>query len=327
MIADNDIVMEETQPPVKHTKHIKHIVINGGGPLLINMYGALKQSNVLEMWKHEHMESYYGTSAGAILATIMALKYDWDTLDNYIINRPWQQILKFNILEIYDYYTNNGITDEKFIKEIFSPLLKAKDIDVDVTMETFAQITGVKLHLYATEFETFKVQEFSAEATPNVKVLDAVYASSALPILLKPIKIEDKFYIDGSIYMNYPIAKCLERNSDPQTILGIKNAFTLNATSEINNMNMFDYLSYIMNAMFIKAQSCEMNSNRDQIKEITITSTFNDLSNFFKMASSSEERRNAINRGIADAIKLLHACEITDAIKLLHACEITDACI
>ena len=127
--------------------------------------------------------------------------------------------------------------------------------------------------------------------------------------------------------MNYPIAKCLERNSDPQTILGIKNAFTLNATSEINNMNMFDYLSYIMNAMFIKAQSCEMNSNRDQVKEITITSTFNDLSNFFKMASSSEERRNAINRGIADAIKLLHACEITDAIKLLHACEITDACI
>ena len=82
-----------------------------------------------------------------------------------------------------------------------------------------------------------------------------------------------------------------------------------------------------MNAMFIKAQSCEMNSNRDQVKEITITSTFNDLSNFFKMASSSEERRNAINRGIADAIKLLHACEITDAIKLLHACEITDACI
>ena len=101
--------------------------------------------------------------------------------------------------------------------------------------------------------------------------------------------------------MNYPIAKCLERNSDPQTILGIKNAFVLNAASEINNMNMFDYLSYIMNAMFIKAQSCEMNSNREQIKEIQISSTFDDLSNFFKMASSSEERQNAINRGIADA--------------------------
>ena len=287
------------------TTTIKHIVINGGGPLLLNMYGALKHANILEMWKHENIESYYGTSAGAILTTMMALKYDWEELDNYIINRPWQHILKFNILEIYDYYTNNGITDEKFIKEMFSPLLKAKDIDVDVTLETFAQLTGVKLHLYATEFETFEIKEFSAESTPNVKVLDAVYASSALPILLKPIQIEDKIYMDGSIYMNYPIAKCLERNNDPQTILGIKNAFSANDVSELNKMNMFDYLSYIMNAMFKKAQLCELNVNREGVREISISSTIDDLSNFFKMASSSDERRNAINRGIVDASNCL----------------------
>ena len=87
-------------------KKIKHIVINGGGPLVLNMYGALKQSHKRGIWNHTDVETYYGTSAGAIMATLMALKYDWDELDNYFLNRPWQHVLKFNILEIYNYYIN-----------------------------------------------------------------------------------------------------------------------------------------------------------------------------------------------------------------------------
>lgn len=279
---------------------IEHIVINGGGPLFFNMYGALKQANLLEMWKHENIKSYYGTSAGSILSTLMALKYDWETLDNYIVNRPWHYIFKFNVLEIYDYYTNNGILNEKFIEEFFLPLFNAKDIDINITMEAYKELTGVSLYLYATEISTFCVAEFSAEKTPNVRVIDAVYASSALPILFRPIQIEDKIYFDGSVYMNYPIAKCLEKNNNPQTILGIKNAFVLNTDIKMDELNFFNYLSYIVNSLFTKSQIEELMISKDQIKEIMITSRYEDLSNFFKMANSSEERQKAIQRGMQD---------------------------
>jgi len=289
-------------------ENIEHIVINGGGPLLFNMYGAMKQSNLLKMWNHENIKTYYGTSAGAILSTVVALKYDWEELDNYLINRPWQHVFKFNVVEIYDYYTKNGIIDENFLREFFLPLFKAKDIEIDVTMEEFRKITGVTLHIYATEIATFDVEEFSADKTPNVKVLDAVYVSSALPILFKPISIENKFYIDGSVYMNYPVARCLERTDNPEKILGIKNKYDENTILKMEETNMFDYLTYIINSLFTKSQTHELMTNREQInkiKEINISSRYEDLSNFFKMASSSEERRCAIQRGVDDINKII----------------------
>ncbi len=286
---------------------IQHVVINGGGPLLFNMYGALKQSNKKKIWNYEDIETYYGTSAGAILATLMVLKYDWDELDNYIINRPWQHVLKFNILEIFDYYTNNGITDIKLINEFFSPLLKAKDISTDVTFAEFKQINGAGLCIYSTEFATLSIKEFSAENTPNVKVLEAVYASSALPILLKPIQIENKTYIDGSICLNYPLAKCLEKNIDPQTVLGIKNKYPEIETMKIENMNMFEYMTSLVFSLFTKMEYAEKIANNtgnqctDGVKEILVSSTPGDFSKFFKLASCKEERQNAIEKGVEDA--------------------------
>ena len=288
---------------MRYMQPIKHIVINGGGPLLLNMYGALKQSNQLKMWNHVDIESYYGTSAGAILITLMALKYEWDELDNYIINRPWQHILKFNVIEIYDYYANNGIADKSFIYDLFSPLFKAKDIDIHVDFKTFREITGANLYLYATVFSSFDVEEFSADSTPDVSILDAVYASSALPILFRPIQIGERIYVDGSIYMNYPITKCLERNNEPQTILGIRNKMGENANMEkMEDMNMFSYLSQIMNMLFTKSQRCD--TKDANVMEIKITSCLNDLSNFFKIANSCIERKIAIEKGVTDATEL-----------------------
>jgi NTE family protein len=283
---------------------IKHLVISGGGPLLLNMYGALKQSNISEMWSHTNVVSFHGTSAGAMLSTFMSLKYDWDELDNYIINRPWHNILNFNVLNIYDYYSNNGIMDKKFIYEMFSPLFKAKDIDLDIDIETFCQITGVSLYLYATEYSTFDVKEFSAEATPRVKILDAVYASMAIPILFKPIVIEDKLYLDGSILINYPMTKCLERNEDSKTILGIRHELATKVI-KTDNSTEFDMLHYASNTIHKIINKMQIEPTDANIKEIIVHAKIEDMANFFKLANSSEDRKRVIECGIQDAINYL----------------------
>ncbi len=283
---------------------IKHIVISGGGPLILNLYGALKQSNISEIWSHASIESYHGTSAGAMLTTFMALKYEWEELDNYIINRPWHNILNFNVLNIYDYYTNNGIMDKTFIYEMFSPVFKAKDIDLDVDMETFCKLTGLSLYLYATEYSEFEIKEFSAEATPKVKYLDAVYASMALPILFKPLKIEDKLYLDGSILINYPMTKCLERNKECGTILGIRHEMATNMT-KTNEPTDFDMLHYATNTMNKLINKIQMDLTDNNIEEIIVQSKIEDLGNFFKLANSCEDRKKAIECGMQDAINWL----------------------
>lgn len=289
---------KETQPnPV-----IEHIVISGGGALAFNFYGALKQSNKLGMWKHENIKAYYGTSAGAIMAVMMALKCDWDTLDNYLINRPWEKVVTFDILELPFYYGRNGILDMEFFKIFYQPIFAANDIDMNITLADFKAVTGVDLFIYATVFHTLEICEFSAEATPNVRVLDAVYVSSSLPILFVPMKIDGVVYMDGFLYLDYPIVKCLEKGCDPATVLGIKKSIALKPYEYDESMNMFDYLMQLVNSGFTKTQLTYY-PGIEKVKEIVVTSNPGDMSKIFDLATSKDIRILFIQRGVDDAIR------------------------
>jgi len=285
----------------ENPKQIEHIVVNGGGALILNIYGALKRSNQLKMWKHENIKSYYGTSAGAILCLIVALNFDWEEIDAFIINCPWNNFLNFNVLEIYNYYLNNVITQSGFVYGIFTPLFGAKDIDLDITFEQLYEKINTDIHVYATCFKTFEIKEFSKDTTPNVKVLEAIYASIAVPIIFKPVKIDGELYIDGCICLHYPLAKCLEKNIDPQTILGVKNKY-LNEELDIkDDMTMFEYIFKIFRMIFNKTQ-IEVDSNIKIGKEINVFVNANDMGKFFEMANSSHLRKLALENGMKDVI-------------------------
>ena len=295
--------MEKKEP----AKKIEHIVVNGGGPLILNIYGALKKSNQLKLWEHKNIKSYYGTSAGAIICLLLALNFDWEETDAFLINCPWSNFLNFNVLEIYDYYLRNGISDKTFVYGFFTPLFRAKDIDLDITFAQLYKQINADIHMYATRFKTFEIKEFSKDLTPDVKVLEAIYASTSVPIIFKPMNIDGEFYIDGCIYLHYPLAKCLENNIDPQTVLGIKNIYTdeVQRDEEMNveNITIFEYIMKIFGMVFSKIQ-VEADPAIKIGLEIPINVVSNDISTYFKMASSIQMRQTALDNGIKDVADL-----------------------
>ena len=64
---------------------IKHLVMSGGGPTMLQTLGALYHLETNDFLKLEEIESIYGTSAGAIIGLCIALKFDWETINDYII--------------------------------------------------------------------------------------------------------------------------------------------------------------------------------------------------------------------------------------------------
>ena len=76
---------------------------------------------------NNNIQTIYATSVGCILAVFLSLKYSWDDLDNYVINRPWQTLFQFSFQSILSSFANNGIFDISIIKEILLPLFNAKD--------------------------------------------------------------------------------------------------------------------------------------------------------------------------------------------------------
>ena len=102
---------------------IKHLVLSGGGPILIQILGALEkleQDGFLEL---AAIESIYGTSAGAIVGVLLSLHFDWETINDYIIKRPWHDVFLIKVENVLDAYTKKGIFDIRTVEKCFKPLL------------------------------------------------------------------------------------------------------------------------------------------------------------------------------------------------------------
>jgi len=185
----------ESNEPEPAPKNIEHIVISGGGFTFFCFYGALKECHVQKLWDFSHIKTIYGTSAGSLLAVIIALQYDWEILDNFIIHRPWHNVFKTDIYCILNSIQEKGMYDRKVLEKVLMPLFLGKDLSGDITLLDLYNYSGIEIHMYTIEFETFDVIDISHKTHPDWQVIDAVYASCALPFLFKPLS---KYFISSN---------------------------------------------------------------------------------------------------------------------------------
>ena len=278
---------------------IKHLVISGGGPIMVLVLGAiqhLEQNNFVDM---KNIESIYGTSAGAIVGVLICLKYDWETINDYIIKRPWQDVFPIKVQNIFDAYTKKGIFDIKTIEKCFKPLLDAKDIPMDINLENFYNLTKIELHLFSFEINEYKVHDISYLTHPNLSLMLAIQMTCALPVLVTPVCIDDKCYIDGGMSCNYPLNFCITSGKIPDEILGFKNKYSDKKDSINLESTLLDFL---LSFLFKAVLSVNTDHSQPQIKNEVICDvqylTFNVLRNAL---SDIETRRDLFKNGTETA--------------------------
>ncbi len=105
---------------------IKHLVLSGGATWGLTAYGSLKQSEKYGIWSINNIKTMYATSVGSIIATMLSLKYDWETLDDFLIMRPWQQVFPFNLYSAFFAFENNGFFHVEHLRQLFLPLFQTE---------------------------------------------------------------------------------------------------------------------------------------------------------------------------------------------------------
>ena len=288
----------------KNRPKIKNLVISGGGQTGLTFYGILRESNKYGLWNIENIHSMYATSIGAFICVLLCLKYDWDTLDNYFIKRPWDKVFKFDLYSIINAFEKKGIFDIKLFEEMLSPLLLGMDIPLSITMKEFYAFSNIDLHIYTTELNKFEIVDISHTTHPEWRLIDAVYASSTLPIVFSPFINGEHCYIDGGVLLDYPIKKCLNNGASPDEILGIFKQNPVDNSTIVNEKsNFFDYLiiifKNIMTKMLNLYNTTDYKKNDNKIKhEIAVLDNFVSLDQMLNAASSSEERQRLIQFGV-----------------------------
>ncbi|NCA22157.1 MAG: patatin-like phospholipase family protein [Crocinitomicaceae bacterium] len=221
---------------------IKHLVLSGGGHSLFHTFGALRYLQEKQIWKKQHIESIYGTSAGGLVGALMCLQYDydkeedWNILQKYLVERPWHDAFPLTTKTFIDSYSKRGLFDRGFVETVFKPLFLAKDISMNVTMQEFYQYSNIDLHLFAFELHKFEIVDISHETHADLPLLTALHMTSAFPIIFSPhISDDGKCYLDGGVKSNYPLDICIQSGKKEEEILGIHRKKTTTSTFVLNN--------------------------------------------------------------------------------------------
>lgn len=292
---------------------IKHLVISGGGPLGLRYLGALEKLERECFWKLDDIESIYGTSIGSIIGAFICLKYDWETLNKYIIERPWNDAFKVNAKQIFDSYYNKGLFDKKLAEIIFKPLLQAKDLELNITLKEFYEYSKIDLHIFVFELNKFETVELSHTTHPDFSLLQALTMSSALPGIFMPTIIDNCCYVDGGVMCNYPLNECLRDHDNKDEILGVKSSFDKKTDSFFRNVSVTSESSLLEYVICLTINS--MNFIRDTVKLDNIPNTVRcyvsdnplTLESIQASINNQDLRRDWLKAGEEDAMQFLES--------------------
>lgn len=281
---------------------IKHLVFSGGGPSLFQTLGSIQHVAETKFIDLNTIETIYGTSAGAIIGALICLKYDWQTIYDYMIKRPWHDVFNINIQQLLDIYTKKGLYGMETIQTCFKPLLDAKDMSLDITLKELYEYSKIELHMFTFEINNFQTEDISYLTHPNLSLITALQMTCCLPFIITPVCMDGKCYIDGGIFCNYPLKYCIASGKPEQEILGIKTQYDNETKNNVdNNSTILDFiLCFLFNIIN------RLIDKQTNIKNEIITNT-NKLSiDGIRMALSSlDTRKTLYNAGIEYAKKFL----------------------
>ena len=248
------------------------------------------------------------------MGVLLCLGFDWETIRDYIIKRPWQDVFPVKVQNIFDAYTKKGVFDIKTFEKCFRPLLDAKDINMDINLEDFYKLSNIELHLFAFEINEYKIRDVSYLTYPKLSLLSAIQMSCALPLLVTPVCIEDKCFIDGGFSCNYPLNYCIESGKLPDEILGFKNKYDIQKTVINAESTILDFMTTFL---FTTISRFNTENEQQEIKnEVICDASYLSIDVLRKAASSVDARRELFNRGIETATKFLSG--LKDSVQELH---------
>lgn len=286
------------------TTQIKHLVISGGGPSMIQSLGAIQQLEKDKFISMNEIESIYGTSAGAIVGVMLCLKFDWETLNDYIIKRPWKDVFPIKVQNIFDAYTKKGIFDEKVIEKCYKPLFDAKDLSINLTLKELFVYSGIELHFFTFEVNQFETADISYLTHPDLSIIKATQMTCGLPILVSPVIIDNKCYIDGGVVCNYPLKYCVDTKKNVDEILGFKNQYDNVDKNQIDSNSTL--LVFIMNFLFKVIRSLSTDNMQPKIpNEVCYGVDFLSVSVLKDALSSVQTRELLLKSGIDSAVSFL----------------------
>jgi len=146
------------------------------------------------------IDTYIGVSSGSMICFLLSCGF-----------RPYeiyQKLLKYD----NPFFANivpsvrHGILNTNSLFQILQELFCKINIDLQVfTFEDHLTLTQKHLLITAYNISMNREEVFSAETSPEMKIIDAIRLSIGIPVLFGISEYNEDTYIDGALWNNIPI--------------------------------------------------------------------------------------------------------------------------
>lgn len=246
-----------------------NLVFQGGGVKGIAYAGALRVVENLDVLPG--VENVAGTSAGAITATLVALRYEPKEIEKMIFE------LQFTKLEdggglagVFRLFRRYGFFKGDYFLNWMRGRVKHQTGSAHTTFRELEEMGRFRhLRLFTTDVTTGEIQELSVRTTPDLEVALAARMSMSIPLFFASIE-HDAFqragrgqrrvFVDGGVLFNYPITVFDDRGINQQT-LGFVLMDTRPASSRQPPPPIDGLLSYIRSLV-----EADLNVQVDELK-------------------------------------------------------------
>lgn len=206
------------------------LVFSGGGAKGLAHIGTLKaleENNI-------PIDYITGTSMGAIVGAMYAAGYSPAQIEKIALSSDFQDWVSGRYQSDYSFYFQKSLPNPSIItakmaidtslRLSFRPNL-VNDIPLNFALlELFSQASAVAKDNFDNLFVPFRCMASDILSQKSITVgkgslTEAVRASMTVPLIYRPIKLDDKFVFDGGIYNNFP-ADVMQKEFKPDFIIG-----------------------------------------------------------------------------------------------------------
>lgn len=220
---------------------LKNIIFSGGAFKGWAHIGAIRALN--EKIDFKHIRQVVGVSIGSVFALFYLLRIEHNTILNYFLN---MDIKKYFDIDLDSIIINESLLQGNTFREI---ILSISGLEESTTFLELYESTGKIFTTCAFNVSKVRLEYFNQNLTPETRVIDAIMASSALPVLFPAYSINGDYYYDGGICNNCP-CNLVDKGSSI--------AFRLTTgyrESEYKLLNLISSLTTLLNGLFVEDKS------------------------------------------------------------------------